>query len=163
MSLKLIRIIKRSTFSSAVPVEALQNGTWEQTDAKPYTEIPGPRKLPIVGNSWRFAPFIGEYGYKRTINSICSVCNAISESGHYKIGELDKVMLSLREEYGKVVRVSGLFGHPDLVFAFTPQSIESVFRQEEVLPHRPSMPSLSHYKKTLRRDFFGDSAGVIGV
>lgn len=29
--------------------------------AKPYAEIPGPRELPIIGNSWRFAPIIGDY------------------------------------------------------------------------------------------------------
>lgn len=26
---------------------------------KPYSEIPGPKELPIVGNAWRFAPIIG--------------------------------------------------------------------------------------------------------
>lgn len=30
-------------------------------------------------------------------------------------------------------------------------------------PHRPSMPSLHHYKSKLRKDFFGDDAGLIGV
>lgn len=29
--------------------------------AKPYVDIPGPRELPIIGNSWRFAPIIGDY------------------------------------------------------------------------------------------------------
>lgn len=28
---------------------------------------------------------------------------------------------------------------------------------------RPSMPSLHHYKSKLRKDFFGDDAGLIGV
>lgn len=87
----------------------------------------------------------------------------MSISGHYKIDELDEVMMDLRTKYGKVVRVGGLLGHPDLVFVFTPEGIETAFRKEEALPHRPSMPSLKHYKGTLRKDFFGDSAGVIGV
>lgn len=30
-------------------------------ECKPYSEIPGPRELPLIGNSWRFAPIIGEY------------------------------------------------------------------------------------------------------
>lgn len=29
-------------------------------EAKPYMQIPGPKELPIIGNSWRFAPIIGE-------------------------------------------------------------------------------------------------------
>lgn len=28
--------------------------------ARPYSEIPGPRALPFIGNSWRFAPIIGK-------------------------------------------------------------------------------------------------------
>lgn len=27
---------------------------------KEYSEIPGPKELPFIGNAWRFAPFIGE-------------------------------------------------------------------------------------------------------
>lgn len=27
---------------------------------KEYSDIPGPKELPIIGNAWRFAPFIGE-------------------------------------------------------------------------------------------------------
>lgn len=35
-------------------VHEIENGV------KAYSEIPGPKQLPIVGNSWRFAPFIGK-------------------------------------------------------------------------------------------------------
>lgn len=31
---------------------------WE--NAKPYTEMPGPKPLPFLGNTWRFIPFIGK-------------------------------------------------------------------------------------------------------
>lgn len=27
---------------------------------KAYSDIPGPKGLPFIGNSWRFAPFIGK-------------------------------------------------------------------------------------------------------
>lgn len=30
-----------------------------ETAIKPYSEIPGPKELPIIGNAWRFAPVIG--------------------------------------------------------------------------------------------------------
>lgn len=26
---------------------------------RPYTEIPGPKPIPLLGNTWRFLPFIG--------------------------------------------------------------------------------------------------------
>jgi hypothetical protein len=28
--------------------------------AKPYSQVPGPKGLPFIGNSWRFAPLIGK-------------------------------------------------------------------------------------------------------
>lgn len=28
-------------------------------EVKPYSEIPGPKELPVIGNAWRFAPIIG--------------------------------------------------------------------------------------------------------
>lgn len=27
---------------------------------KEYSEIPGPKELPLIGNAWRFAPIIGK-------------------------------------------------------------------------------------------------------
>ncbi|CAH1364460.1 hypothetical protein MTP99_000840 [Tenebrio molitor] len=108
---------------------------------KPYSEIPGPKELPLIGNAWRFAPVIGQY----------------------KIQELDKVMWSLNRDYGRIVKVGGLIGHPDLLFVFNGDDIERVFRMEETMPHRPSMPSLHYYKQILKKEFFDGNAGVIGV
>lgn len=72
-------------------------------------------------------------------------------------------MNELRRDYGKIAKVGGLIGHPDLLFVFDGDEIRNVFKKEEVLPHRPSMPSLHHYKAHLQKDFFGETAGVIGV
>ncbi|XP_017077795.1 probable cytochrome P450 49a1 [Drosophila eugracilis] len=108
---------------------------------RPYSEVPGPYPLPLIGNSWRFAPLIGTY----------------------KISDLDKVMNELHVNYGKMAKVGGLIGHPDLLFVFDGDEIRNIFKKEEAMPHRPSMPSLRHYKGDLRRDFFGDVAGLIGV
>ncbi|XP_072391690.1 probable cytochrome P450 49a1 isoform X1 [Diabrotica undecimpunctata] len=108
---------------------------------KDYKEIPGPKELPFIGNSWRFAPIIG----------------------HYKIHELDKVMWSLHKQYGKIAKVSGLIGHPDLLFIFDGDEIKNVFKKEEAMPHRPSMPSLHYYKQKLQKDFFNGNEGIIGV
>lgn len=33
--------------------------TEDLTLPKSYKEIPGPKELPFIGNSWRFAPFVG--------------------------------------------------------------------------------------------------------
>lgn len=64
-------LVKRTTFSSAInifPNEVTQSSADIVSDTestkhphvRPYSEIPGPKELPIIGNSWRFAPIIGE-------------------------------------------------------------------------------------------------------
>lgn len=71
--------------------------------------------------------------------------------------------MKLYKQYGPLVKLSGLLGRPDMVFLYDADEIEKVFRNEELMPHRPSMPSLNYYKHVLRKDFFGESAGVIAV
>ncbi|XP_026681996.1 probable cytochrome P450 49a1 [Diaphorina citri] len=127
----------RSTISSNVQTgsEAIPDET------KPFTQMPGPRPIPLLGNNWRFLPYIGMY----------------------KIEEIDKMSVCLRAQYGDIVRIGGLLGRPDMVFLYDADEIEKVFRNEELMPYRPSMPSLNYYKHVLRKDFFGDVAGVIAV
>jgi hypothetical protein len=35
----------------------------EWNNAKPFEDIPGPKPLPIIGNTWRFIPYIGKVNY----------------------------------------------------------------------------------------------------
>ncbi|KAF4528572.1 hypothetical protein B566_EDAN015719 [Ephemera danica] len=49
---------------------------------------------------------------------------------HYKISELDRVMVELHREWGRVVRVGGLLGHPDLLFVFDAVLVEQVHGQQ---------------------------------
>lgn len=83
--------------------------------------------------------------------------------GDYKVTEIDKLSLRLWKEYGDIVKIEKLLGRPDMVFLYDADEIEKVFRNEELMPHRPSMPSLNYYKHVLRKDFFGELAGVIAV
>lgn len=84
-------------------------------------------------------------------------------SGDFQIEHIDKVSKKLYQKYGKIVKVGGLLGRPDMLFLFDPDEIEKVFRREDTLPLRPSMPSLNYYKHNLRKEFFGDIGGVIAV
>jgi hypothetical protein len=42
-------------------VDILPPDLEEVRGVKPYSEVPGPRELPIVGNAWRFLPYIGKW------------------------------------------------------------------------------------------------------
>ena len=59
--------------------------------------------------------------------------------------------------------MEGLLNRPDMVFLYDANEIERLFKQEEKMPHRPSMPSLLYYKQVLRKDYFENTPGVIGV
>lgn len=109
--------------------------------AKPYSEVPGPKPLPILGNTWRLLPVIGQY----------------------QISDIAKISFLLHEMYGRIVKLGGLIGRPDLLFVYDADEIEKVYRHEGPTPYRPSMPCLVKYKSEIRADFFGSLPGVVGV
>ncbi|XP_046834494.1 probable cytochrome P450 301a1, mitochondrial [Vespa crabro] len=131
------RIINRTleTLTAAIDKHELSS------NCRAYAEIPGPKPIPILGNTWRFIPYIGDF----------------------KIQSVDKVSKRLYERYGDIVKIENLLGRPDMVFVYDANEIERIFRQEDKMPHRPSMPSLNYYKHVLRKQFFKDNAGVIAV
>lgn len=110
-------------------------------NAKPYSDIPGPKAYPLLGNTWRMLPYIGQYD----------------------ISDVAKLSQLFYQEYGKIVKLGGLVGRPDLLFIYDADEIENVYRNEGPTPFRPSMPCLVRYKSMVREDFFGDIGGVVGV
>lgn len=107
----------------------------------PYDSIPGPKPLPILGNTWRLLPVIGQY----------------------KVSDVAKISELFHLHYGKIVRLTGLIGRPDLLFVYDADEIEKIYRHEGPTPFRPSMPCLVHYKGSVRKEFFGELPGVVGV
>ncbi|XP_044254764.1 probable cytochrome P450 49a1 isoform X3 [Tribolium madens] len=144
--MKLLRAATRVISSSSQQQQSVfgaieKSQCKEWINAVPYDEVPGPKPLPFLGNTWRFIPYIGDF----------------------QIEHIDKVSKKLYEKYGKIVKMQGLLGRPDMLFLFDPDEIEKVFRQEDTLPFRPSMPSLDYYKHVYRKEFFGDNCGIIAV
>jgi hypothetical protein len=52
-------VLKRCNSTAAVTQARPEE--WE--NAKPFEDIPGPKPLPIIGNMWRFIPYIGNVNY----------------------------------------------------------------------------------------------------
>lgn len=132
----LTRLLVRPyvTVNANVPVDTL-------VDFKPYDQVPGPRPLPLIGNTWRMLPYVGSY----------------------KISDVGQISKRLYQEYGKIVKLSDLVGRPDLLFVFDADETEKIYRLEGDTPYRPSMPCLVEYKSRVRKSFFGRLAGVVGV
>jgi hypothetical protein len=64
-------VLKR--FNSTAAVAQARPEEWEY--AKPFEDIPGPKPLPIIGNIWRFIPYLGNVTYcfllcLRSINKV---------------------------------------------------------------------------------------------
>nr|XP_029732297.1 probable cytochrome P450 301a1, mitochondrial [Aedes albopictus]XP_029732298.1 probable cytochrome P450 301a1, mitochondrial [Aedes albopictus]XP_029732299.1 probable cytochrome P450 301a1, mitochondrial [Aedes albopictus] len=127
--------------ATAAHIQQQAPPTIKLENARPYSEVPGPKPLPILGNTWRVFPIIGQY----------------------KISDVAMISFLLHEHFGRIVRLGGLIGRPDLLFVYDADEIEKVYRNEGPTPFRPSMPSLVKYKSELRKDFFGDLPGVVGV
>lgn len=57
-------------------------------------------------------------------------------------------MLALHKKYGKIAKVGGLIGHPDLLFIYDGDEIRKVFQREEIQPHRYRITSQYVFKLT---------------
>ncbi|XP_018568722.1 probable cytochrome P450 301a1, mitochondrial [Anoplophora glabripennis] len=139
---KLSKIFTRSRSHTVLTEsEILQPHSENLERVKPYSEVPGPRPIPVLGNTWRLLPIVGQYD----------------------VSDVAKLSSLFYQEYGKIVKLSGLIGRPDLLFIYDADEIEKVYRREGPTPFRPSMPCLVKYKSDIRKNFFGELAGVVGV
>ncbi|XP_046394776.1 probable cytochrome P450 49a1 [Ischnura elegans] len=106
---------------------------------KSYEEIPGPKPLPGVGNIWRFLPIIGEYAGL----------------------ELDDFHRLIYRQYGPLVRLTGVPGRRDTVFAYRPEDMEVTYRNEGPWPIREGLQALDHYRTVHRKNFYEGGGSVV--
>ncbi|XP_067001961.2 probable cytochrome P450 49a1 [Anabrus simplex] len=127
----LTLLLKRTRSS----VAAAQN---DMQGVRTFEEIPGPKALPLIGNTWRYLPFIGEYA---------------------NLG-MDGLVNHIREKYGNIAKVTHLHGINDMVFVFDPKDVENLFRNEGAWPRRPGVNSVLYYREELRKDFYNGVDGA---
>lgn len=92
-------LVKRTTFSSAInifPPEVTKNDldssiSSNNNSTRPYSEIPGPKELPLIGNSWRFAPIIGELN-----NSYFNQCHSFNSTARIYRDQIDIAAFSVQ-------------------------------------------------------------------
>ena len=66
--------------NSTAAVAQARPEVWDY--AKPFEDIPGPKPLPVIGNAWRFIPYIG---------NVC--CYVISLNVHQQSESMQQILL----------------------------------------------------------------------
>ncbi|XP_077292376.1 putative cytochrome P450 301a1, mitochondrial [Arctopsyche grandis] len=115
----------------------------EWNNAKPFSQIPGPVPLPIIGNTWRFLPKIGEYG---------NMTNDIA-----------KMFDRLHSDFGEIVKMEKVLGQKTTINLFDPNDIEKIYKAEGVFPERMILPSMLYFRKNMRQDIFKHTKGLLTI
>ncbi|CAB3372379.1 Hypothetical predicted protein [Cloeon dipterum] len=129
-----VRLIALRPFASQAQEKAADsNGPW------PYSQVPGPKAIPVLGNKFRFFPGFAKYDFTNLIT-------------------LHK---QLRDEFGEIVKFGGLEPRRDLLFIYKPEDMETMFRNDGPWPERPSFKALQYYRDVTKKDVFQGLSGVL--
>lgn len=104
-----------------------------------YDQIPGPKPMPIFGNTLRFI------------------------FGEFKNMDFKKLNDLFYERHGKIAALRALPGMRDMVLLYDVKDIEKLFRNEGIWPYRVLMPSIGEYRTKYRQDIFSDAPGILTV
>ncbi|KFB35469.1 cytochrome P450 CYP12F2 [Anopheles sinensis] len=106
---------------------------WET--ARPYSEIPGPSFLQAI--------------------------KGFQKGGRYADVSLLQLHQRMREDFGDLIRVAGMFGRNDIIMTYRPEDIEKVYRTEGHWPIRRGFDSFTYYRQKVRPDVFGEMGGLV--
>lgn len=68
---------------------------------------------------------------------------------------------AMRNRYGDIFIIPGMFGKKDWVTTFSTKDIEMVFRNEGVWPNRDTFASFTYFRKHIRPDIYGETVGLV--
>ncbi|XP_011686066.1 PREDICTED: cytochrome P450 CYP12A2-like [Wasmannia auropunctata] len=105
----------------------------EMQYARPTKDIPGPKALPLLGNWFRFLPYIGEY----------SKADAVTQ------------LRMMHDQYGDIVKLDQIGFRRSLIFLFSPELCEKMYRMEGTWPQRIAMETLHYYRKNREHIYNG--------
>ncbi|KAJ9596905.1 hypothetical protein L9F63_012070 [Diploptera punctata] len=123
--------INDNLFSIRNTIKSVPQIFHDMRNLKPYEDVPGPKPLPLLGNTLRFIPGIGQ----------------LSEFADVRVYRI------LNKQYGNIFKIAGIPGRADIVVLFDPDDIEKVFRNEGPWPFREFGKSIEHYRFTRIRRY----------
>lgn len=131
------RCLATSSVVNSVSAMKLPDAS-DYESAIPYEKLPGPNALPLISIAHHFMP-----------------------GGKYHNLGMKECHQKLKEEYGDVVKLKGVFGKPDFIFCFNPKDIELIFRSEGQWPYRMPLEVLDHFRAKERPDLFQGIGGLL--
>ena len=105
------------------------------THTKPFSEIPGPKGLPVLGTLPKYLPGIGGDSFTCPLTA-----------------------LKKYKEFGSIVK-ENIIGNDFIVYLFDPHHIETMYRNEGEFPARRSHLCLEHYR--LKRPEMYNDGGIL--
>ncbi|KAH8348639.1 hypothetical protein KR084_009332 [Drosophila pseudotakahashii] len=105
------------------------------TEARPYKDIPRPSKFEFA--------------------------KAFLPGGEFHGVSIVDFAVSMRDRYGDLFIMPGMFGRQDMVTTFSTKDIEMVFRSEGVWPQRDVFPSITYHRTHVRKDFYEGNLGIV--
>ncbi|XP_061391251.1 cytochrome P450 CYP12A2-like [Musca vetustissima] len=83
--------------------------------------------------------------------------------GKYGRMELPKLLVTLKQDMGPIVRAPAFMGRPTSVITHNPNDFEIVFRNEGIWPIRPGGDAQTYHRTVHRKDFFEGVTGLVAV
>nr|XP_044249025.1 probable cytochrome P450 12d1 proximal, mitochondrial [Drosophila takahashii] len=102
---------------------------------RPYKEIPRPGKIEFIRS---FMP-----------------------GGEFHDASIVVYASAMRNRYGDIFIMPGMFGRKDWVTTFSTKDIELVFRNEGIWPEREMFASFQYYRTKVRPDVYGTHPGLV--
>uniref|UniRef100_A0A1A9VZ34 Cytochrome P450 n=1 Tax=Glossina brevipalpis TaxID=37001 RepID=A0A1A9VZ34_9MUSC len=129
-----LQVLTREDIKSVSMPYVEQNDT-EWSEALSYNSLPGPSRLRLI--------------------------KEVLPGGKYHNANMMEFNRLLRETYGDIYRVKGLFGREDTVFTYNPHDFEIMFRNEGIWPHRVGLQTFNYYRKKKRPEVFHGIGGLV--
>ncbi|XP_017887068.2 cytochrome P450 302a1, mitochondrial, partial [Ceratina calcarata] len=111
----------------------------EKCEAKPFSDIPGPKSFPIIGTFYKYLPLIGEYSFTN-----------LYDTGRKRL-----------KQFGPLVREE-IVPNVNVLWVFRPEDIAEILKAESGLhPERRSHLALLKYRKDRKQIY--NTGGLIAT
>lgn len=100
-----------------------------------------------------FLLFLNSHTCKRNTRTATTI--GVNNAGEYGGEDLLTQLQMLRDQYGNIVKMDKIGPRRTVIFLFSPELCEKMYRVEGVWPMRIAMETLQHYRKNRKHIYNG--------